>query len=596
MAPRFLLVAGTAGFVLLAAACSNTSPRETSMPPAPVPSESAAPASAAADAAATAAIEVQSNKTLGRRDEALAKRSAQPVMAEQRAYLGGMAAPSFMPPPSPPSSMAMPAEDRERYGDISSNPVQRVSEAPVSTFSIDVDTGAYANVRRFLQQGQLPPTDAVRVEELVNYFDYTYPVPREAGTPFSVITEMAPTPWNAKTHLLHVGVQGFKPQGPRPASNLVFLVDVSGSMSDADKLPLVKSSLKLLTKELGKNDRISLVVYAGSTGVILEPTPGDQRARINAAIDQLGAGGSTNGAAGIDLAYAMAQQGYIKNGVNRVLLATDGDFNVGVSSFEHLVEIVEEKRKSGVALTTLGFGQGNYNEQLMEQLADHGNGNYAYIDSLSEAQKVLVRQRDATLQTIARDVKIQIEFNPAQVAEYRLIGYENRLLKREDFANDKIDAGEIGAGHRVTALYEVALVGDGGERIQPLRYGQPRAIGKPAGEIAHLRLRYKRPADGMSAASHLIERPLMRSDVATRLDATSEAFRLSAAVAAFGQLLRGGQYTEGFDYTRVRELARAARGADANGEAGEFLRLVDLAKGLTQPAETAHTDDISVTP
>ncbi len=583
MAHRLLLAAGTAGLVLLAAACSNPSPRDASSPPSPPQPALSQSAPSADSVAAGTVAELKEQEEPERRDRAVsASRMPSPKMAEQR-----LMAPSFLPPPSPP--MSMPAEDRERYGDIKANPVQRVAEAPVSTFSIDVDTGAYANVRRFLQQGQLPPADAVRVEELVNYFDYAYDAPRDASTPFSVVTEMAPTPWNAKTHLLHVGIQGWKPQGPRPASNLVFLVDVSGSMSDPDKLPLVKSSLKLLTRELTAQDRISLVVYAGSTGVILEPTPGDQSAKINAAIDQLGAGGSTNGAAGIDLAYDMAQQGFIQNGVNRVLLATDGDFNVGVTSFERLIEIVEDKRKGGVALTTLGFGQGNYNEALMEQLADHGNGNYAYIDSLSEAQKVLVRQRDATLQTIARDVKIQIEFNPAQVSEYRLIGYENRLLKREDFSNDHVDAGEIGAGHRVTALYEVALVGDGGERIAPLRYGKAAGVASQSNEIAHLRLRYKRPGDGMSASSRLIERPLPRSEVMARLDSASENFRLSAAVAAFGQLLRGGQYLEAFDYTRVRELARAARGSDVNGEAGEFLRLVDLAKGLSQQ-QTAHAD------
>jgi len=488
------------------------------------------------------------------------------------------------------SAMLMPqpafvAEVRERYAELQSNAVQRVAESPVSTFSIDVDTGAYANVRRFLHQGQMPPRDAVRVEELVNYFDYVYPKPRERSVPFSVMTEIAPTPWNPKTHLLHVGIQGWQMQGERPASNLVFLVDVSGSMQSPDKLPLVKSSLKLLAQQLRPQDRLSLVVYAGASGVILEPTAGDQQAKIVAALDRLEAGGSTNGGAGIDMAYAMAKQGYIRNGVNRVLLATDGDFNVGVTDFQQLLDRAKDQRKSGIALTTLGFGSGNYNEALMEQLADAGDGNYAYIDTLSEAQKVLVRQMDATLTTIARDVKVQVEFNPAQVAEYRLIGYENRVLRREDFANDRVDAGDIGAGHRVTALYEVALVGDGGERIAPLRYGKPAGAAANAGELAHLRLRYKPANAGGDAKSLLIERAIGASDASGRtLAAASDAFRLAAAVAGFGQLLRGGEYTEAFDYTAVMNLARSARGRDDNGEAGEFLQLVQLARSLDTSA------------
>ena len=364
--------------------------------------------------------------------------------------------------------------DRENYAPLDANPVHRVAEDPVSTFSIDVDTGSYSNVRRILNEGRMPPQDAVRVEELVNYFDYAYAAPRDPALPFGVVTEVARTPWNSKTHLLHIGIQGWKPEAAPKASNLVFLVDVSGSMDQPDKLPLVKSSLKLLARRLTAADRISLVVYAGNTGVVLEPTPGSETATIQSALDRLEAGGSTNGGAGIALAYAMAEKAFMKDGNNRVLLATDGDFNVGTVSFEALVDLVEEKRKSGVALTTLGFGTGNYNDRLMEQLADAGNGNYAYIDSLTEAERVLVSQRDATLHTIAKDVKIQVEFNPALVSEYRLIGYENRLLDREDFNNDRVDAGEIGAGHAVTALYEIALDGPG------RRTGGPAALWRRA--------------------------------------------------------------------------------------------------------------------
>jgi Ca-activated chloride channel family protein len=479
-------------------------------------------------------------------------------------------------------------QDRENYAHFEDGSVLRVAEAPVSTFSIDVDTGSYSNVRRFLQDGALPRQDAVRVEELVNYFDYAYAPPRDRSRPFSVHAELAPSPWNAKTHLLRIGLQGWQPAGALPPSNLVFLVDVSGSMSSADKLPLVKSGLKLLVNELGARDRISLVVYAGASGVVLEPTPGDQKARILAALERLEAGGSTNGAAGIELAYAMARQGWVRGGINRVLLATDGDFNVGTVDFEQLKDLVEEKRKSGVALSTLGFGTGNYNDHLMEQLADAGNGNYTYVDGLAEARRALVQMRAATLQTIAKDVKVQVEFNPASVAEYRLIGYENRALKREDFNNDAIDAGEIGAGHSVTALYEIALRGSGGERVEPLRYGSGEGKSAGSAEIAFLRLRYKAP-DG--DISKLIEQPITQADMARSLDSASESLRFAAAVSAFGQLLRGGRYTEGYGYEDVLRLARGARGDDAHGWKGEFLQLVELARGLSTQAH-AHTPEV----
>jgi Ca-activated chloride channel family protein len=359
----------------------------------------------------------------------------------------------------------------------------------------------------------------------------------------------------------------------------VFLVDVSGSMEDEDKLPLVKASLKLLARQLTAKDRISLVVYAGNTGVVLEPTPGSERATIDAALERLEARGSTNGGAGIALAYAMAAQAFIPGGNNRVLLATDGDFNVGTVNFEALIDLVEEKRKGGVALTTLGFGTGNYNDHLMERLADAGNGNHAYIDSLTEAERVLVAQRDATLRTIAKDVKIQVEFNPARVSEYRLIGYENRLLRREDFNNDQVDAGEIGAGHAVTALYEIALKGEGGERVEPLRYGRDPVGAAVGEEIAFVKLRYKRPEDGMTAASLLIEQPVRAGAVRGDASAATPQFRLAAAVAAYGQLLRGGAYTGRFGYGDVVALAKTAVGVDP--ESSGFLKLVRVADGLT---------------
>ncbi|THB65446.1 MAG: VWA domain-containing protein [Desulfovibrio sp.] len=483
-------------------------------------------------------------------------------------------------------------EDREQYQEIEQNPIIRVSESPVSTFSIDVDTGAYSNVRRFLNNGQLPRKDAVRVEELINYFSYDYPLPENREVPFRVNVEIAPTPWNPDTLLLMIGIKGYEiERAERPPSNLVFLLDVSGSMNDPDKLPLLKSAFSLLSGQLTENDRVSIVVYAGAAGVILEPTPGNEEAQITAALNRLSAGGSTAGGEGIELAYAMARQAYIEGGINRILLATDGDFNVGTTNFEALLDMVERERESGVSLTTLGFGQGNYNEQLMEQLADAGNGNYAYIDTLSEANKVLVTEMSSTLFTIAKDVKIQIEFNPAVVAEYRQIGYENRQLLEEDFANDAVDAGDIGAGHTVTALYEIALVGGGGERLEPRRYddNQPAELESDfSNELAFLKLRYKLPE---SDTSTLMETPLTTDMIQSEVSSASLNYRWAAAVAAFAELLRDGRYTGDWTYDQVLELARTARGDDPFGYRGEFLNLVNLAKSLS-PGGSSGNDGI----
>ncbi len=514
----------------------------------------------------------------------LAKRDARgigavvPMAAERALSAPAMAVDQLWQPVEP--------TDRENYAHFDNNPIHRVVEQPVSTFSIDVDTGSYANVRRFLHSGTLPVRDAVRVEELINYFSYNYPSPDGAATPFRVTTEIGPTPWNSETLLLHVGIKGYEPpHAELPPANLVFLIDVSGSMASPDKLDLVKSSLLLLSRQLQARDRLSIVVYAGDSGVVLEPTQGDQSAKIQTAIQSLHAGGSTNGGSGIRLAYAMAEQAFIKDGVNRVLLATDGDFNVGTVNFEALKDLIIEKRKSGVALTTLGVGTGNYNDQLMEQLADAGNGNYAYLDSLQEAQKVLVNQRAATLLTIAKDVKVQIEFNPAVVAEYRLIGYENRALRREDFANDKVDAGEIGAGHTVTALYEIALVGSQGLKLEPLRYAPSVQTGNAnTTELGFLRIRYKPPTED---TSKLQEWPLNKTEIVADLPQTSERFRFAAAVAAFGQQLRGGVFTGSFNYEQVLKLARDARGDDPSGYRGEFLSLVQLTQSLSKSEPVA---------
>jgi len=479
------------------------------------------------------------------------------------------------------------APDRENYGHFEDNPLRVAREEPLSTFSIDVDSGSYSNVRRMLNQGRLPVTDAVRVEELLNYFDYDYPVPGKSSQPFRMTTEFGPNPWNPQTKLLHIGIQGYEvARTDIPAANLVFLIDVSGSMQSPDKLGLVKKGLDLLARRMRAQDRVSIVVYAGASGVVLEPTPGDATFRITRALERLSAGGSTNGAAGIRLAYRLAESAFIKGGVNRILLATDGDFNVGTTSFERLMDLVAEKRRTGIGLSTLGFGTGNYNDRLAEQLADRGNGSYAYIDTLNEANKVLVDQLSATLMTIAKDVKVQIEFNPAVVAEYRLVGYENRVLKREDFNNDRVDAGEIGAGHSVTALYEITLAGSGAGRIDPLRYGKVPAATAHRDEVATLKLRYKKPAED---SSRLVRSTIHVADMVDRLADTSERYRFAAAVAGFGQLLRGGRYLQHFAYQDVLELARTSRGRDPDGYRGEFIQLVKLARNLDQ-ASLGHAD------
>ncbi len=470
----------------------------------------------------------------------------------------------------------------EKYAHLDQNAIKRVTEHPVSTFSIDVDTGSYSNMRRFINSGKLPRQDAVRVEELINYFSYQYPEPK-SNAPFGVTTEIAPSPWNKNTYLLHVGVKGLDiAKKNLPASNLVFLIDVSGSMRSATKLDLLKTSLKLLTKQLRSQDKISIVVYAGASGIVLEPTDGNKTATISYALDKLAAGGSTNGGAGIKLAYSVAEQAFIKDGINRIILATDGDFNVGTVNFEALTDLVEQKRKNGISLTTLGFGSGNYNDQLMEQLADKGNGNYHYIDTLNEAQKVLVDEMSSTLQTIAKDVKIQIEFNKSKVAEYRLIGYENRMLKREDFNNDKVDAGEIGAGHTVTALYEISLVGSQGQSVDKLRYNHNKDLKLSKntinGELAFLKIRYKAPNKN---TSELLTWPLKTNDIIKKLSNTSDRFRFAAAVAAFGQKLTGGKYTKHYSYSDILDMARDARGKDHFGYRGEFIKLVNLTKSLS---------------
>ena len=470
----------------------------------------------------------------------------------------------------------------EKYAGRTDNPVHRTSEEPVSTFSVDVDTGSYSNVRRMLQQGVRPPADAVRAEEFINYFNYQHPAPTRRDVPFRVTTELAAAPWNSKRQLLMIGIKGYDvPKATLPASNLVFLLDTSGSMESPDKLPLLKQAFALLVPQLRAQDRVSIVVYAGSAGLVLPPTPGDRHEEILGALDRLQAGGSTNGGDGIRLAYDMAKRSYMKDGVNRVVLATDGDFNVGTVSQEALETLVGDQRKSGIALTTLGFGQGNYNDAMAERLADVGDGNHAYIDTLQEARKVLVEEMQSTLLTIARDVKIQVEFNPALVSEYRLIGYENRVLAREDFANDKVDAGDIGAGHEVTALYEITPAGSGADRLPALRYGSGKpAVTTGSGELAHLRLRYKLPS---ADTSRLIETPIL---AASATDRPSQSLRFASAVVAYADLLRGGTHVERWTWKDVAAAARGAEGEDRYGLRKEFIQLVDQARTVTSAEKT----------
>ncbi len=512
------------------------------------------------------------------------ERLAAPAAAEMHAEASQKRMAPMAYAPAPIADILPPSyrdESREQYQAYAANPVFAVAETPVSTFSIDVDTGSYANVRRFLNGGQLPPKDAVRLEELVNYFPYTYPLP-QGDVPFGVSTEVAVTPWNPQTRLLRIAIKASdRSVDELPPANLVFLVDVSGSMHRREGLPMVQGTLKLLIDQLRPQDRVSLVTYAGDSQVLLDSAPGSDKAKIRAAIDQLTAGGSTAGESGIQLAYQQASKHLIDGGINRILLATDGDFNVGISDFDSLKQLAADKRKSGVSLTTLGFGVDNYTERLMEQLADAGNGNYAYIDNLREARKVLVDQLGSTLATVASDVKLQLEFNPSEVSEYRLLGYENRALKREDFSNDKVDAGDIGAGHMVTALYEIVPAGGKGW-LEPLRY---QAIAQPAsksGELAWLRIRYKTPGE---VSSRLLERPIARAEAKT-MNAASEDLRFAAAVAAFAQQLKDGRYTGDFAMAQSIELARSAKGEDRFGLRGEFIQLAEIAQSLQTSGST----------
>jgi Ca-activated chloride channel homolog len=550
-------------------------PVSPATPPSTLPS--VAPATNAAPRGTVAA---QASKMHERsKSDAKLAASPQPVQA---------AAPSYMPQHMAAGKAL--ADDAARQ-QVSTkkhdpNPIKRVATDPVSTFSIDVDTGSYASVRGLLRKGQQVPFGAVRVEEMINYFDYAYTRPEQSGTadrgaPFAVNTEIAPSPWNASNHLLRVGIQARDAaKDSLPPANLVFLIDVSGSMNIPASLPLVQDAMLGLVQQLRAQDRVSIVTYAAGTQVVLTPTAGSDKIKIADTICSLRASGSTAGASGIQLAYEQAKRSFIAGGINRILLATDGDFNVGVRDVDQLKEMVASERKHGISLSTLGVGYASYNDHLMEQVADAGDGKYSFMDSLQEGRKVLVNEFTSTLQTVAQDVKLQLEFNPSVVKEYRLIGYENRQMAREDFSNDAVDAGDIGAGHRVTALYEITLVGQNG-KLPEERYSANRpaaATGMHKDELAYMKIRYKAPSDNPTAAkSQEISQPILASGIKTTAQASSE-FKFAAAVAGFGQIMAQGKHLGAFSLADVSQLASAGLGEDKFGLRKEFVELVKLSQ------------------
>lgn len=531
---------------------------------------------------------LSSSKTIGQAGQA-----AEKPVAPSPAPAVDMARDSIAAAPAPYSNQADIRLDSEaaiapqepsgdRVQQFNTNPVKRVADDPVSTFSIDVDTASYAMVRRSLKDGALPDPESVRVEEMINYFPYDWQGPQSRETPFNTTITVTPTPWNQNTKLMHIGIKSYDViPAEKPRANLVFLIDVSGSMDEPDKLPLLKSAFHMLVGKLDPKDKVSIVTYAGNAGTVLEPTEVKDKAKIFDALNRLEAGGSTAGEAGIKEAYRLAKANFVKDGVNRVMLATDGDFNVGQSSDDELKTLIEDERKSGVFLSVFGFGEGNYNDQMMQILAQNGNGTAAYIDTLAEAEKTLVQEATSTLFPIAKDVKIQVEFNPATVAEYRLIGYETRALKREDFNNDRIDAGEIGSGHTVTAIYEITPKNSPAVLTDDLRYGKPNAAAADAkagsDEYAFFKIRYKLPNEDVSK---LMTTPVTKSNEIADAASASSDVRFSTAVAAFGQKLRGTDSLANYSYADIAKLGTGSRGDDAFGYRSEFLSLVRLADAL----------------
>jgi Ca-activated chloride channel family protein len=564
---------------------SKPVPEQTAVAPDPkkkADAESDRPASLSAAQAPKA----EAPSSLGEvRQDALSRVSPVPAPVMESAPAGavtpGVTDLRMTAKPAPPTDLyRLQPENGDRLETFKTNPVRSAAEDPVSTFSIDVDTASYSFVRRSLKEGLLPQSDTVRVEEMVNYFPYDWKGPDSAETPFNSTVTVMPAPWNEQHKLMHVAIKGYDVRpAEQPKANLVFLIDVSGSMNEPDKLPLLQSAFRLLVGKLRPDDSVSIVTYAGNAGTVLEPTKVSDKAKILAAIDGLQPGGSTAGEAGIREAYRLAQQYFVKGGVNRVMLATDGDFNVGQTDDDDLRRLIEDQRKTGVFLSVFGFGRGNLNDQMMQTIAQNGNGTAAYIDTLAEAEKVLVEDASSTLFPIAKDVKIQVEFNPQKVAEYRLIGYETRALNREDFNNDRVDAGDIGSGHSVTAIYEITPKGVA-QQIDPLRYGEAATSNggvANADEYAFVKIRYKLP-DGDT--SKLITTPVAASNEVSSFDEADTDQRFSVAVAAFGQKLRNEDAMAGFGYGRILDMASAARGADPFGYRSEFLSLVRLASAL----------------
>ncbi|RXT19800.1 hypothetical protein B5P46_26285 [Rhizobium leguminosarum] len=573
----------------------NNSLAEHSVAVAQAPQDKEAPALAKPDSSQTSEFDASDAAAPTNKPEGsaaalgAAKRAvpAAPGIVPQRQFAEPMAA--IAPSPTPPAEGHVQIQldsNRERFANAAANPIKSVATDPVSTFSADVDSASYAFVRRSLTGGAMPDPQSVRVEEMINYFPYDWPGPDSADQPFKATVTVMPTPWNHDTELMHVAIKGYDiAPATTPHANLVFLIDVSGSMDEPDKLPLLKSAFRLLVNRLKADDTVSIVTYAGNAGTVLSPTRVAEKSKILSAIDSLEPGGSTGGAEGIEAAYDLAKQGFVKDGINRVMLATDGDFNVGPSSDEDLKRIIEERRKDGIFLTVLGFGRGNLNDSLMQTLAQNGNGSAAYIDTLAEAQKTLVEEAGSTLFPIASDVKFQVEFNPERIAEYRLIGYETRALKREDFNNDRVDAGDIGSGHSVTAIYEITPKGSPAVMNDDLRYGAAEKVPAEAsdnahqGELAFVKMRYKRPGEDKSA---LITSPVNDGNAVATVDAAPQDVRFSVAVAAFGQKLSRIAALDSYSYRAIADLAAASRGTDTFGYRSDFLGLVRLADGLSQ--------------
>jgi Ca-activated chloride channel family protein len=500
-------------------------------------------------------------------------------VAPSRAELQRPAPPMYMPP------LVQLAPSTDKFPDKEANKAQLVSEQPVSTFSADVDTASYAFVRRLLNANRMPPTDAVRVEEMVNYFPYNYRRPTDASRPFNITTEVMPSPWKAGNQLLHIAVRGYDiPATKRPRANIVLLVDVSGSMQPPDRLPLLQQGFRLFAEQLRDEDRVAIVSYANGTQVVLESTSGRDTQKIIDAIKGLSAHGGTAGGEGLQRAYALAERNYDPKAVNRVILATDGDFNVGITNPKELEKFIVEKRKTGIYLSIFGVGMGNLNDALIQRLTQSGNGNAAYIDSLLEARKAMSEELGSTMFPIANDVKVQVEFNPAQVAAYRLIGYETRMLQRQDFKDDKVDAGDMGAGHTVTAIYEITPASAAGTLVDPLRYGdnKPAPVAK-GDELCFVKLRYKLPDQ---ETSRQIEHAVRASSAHKTIDAAPTEQRFAVAVAAFGQRLRGEQQVSDFSYEQIAALANAARGEDNEGYRAEFVKLVRMAESLNKVGQT----------